>query len=209
MNRAHFTDADLLKASIKQWPWLSIVFSVLQIAFFLLVDGSQSDVAFGLNLPQSGLKRELAFNLLAPWNHGGLPIITSLFVHADARHFFTNLPYLIIFSVFLEKRSRAVFLFVAIIAGHLTALAGAALAMTFLGAPQLVLGSSGSAIAIAFALLVLRNKKIALWAGVVAAFVLLAIGKALFLSHLPPLIAGIGLGFTLHRSQMTSLQRPE
>ena len=209
MNHSHLTEAQLFKASLRNWPWFTISLALLQVTAFLIVELNPIDVAFGLNLPQSGIKRELAFDLLHPTSRGGISLITSFFTHSDESHFFSNLPWLLLFSFLLERnRSKPILLFI-LMTGHAAALLGAYFAMSNFGAPQWVLGTSGGTLTLALGFLYTRNRSLA-GAFVLSIFLILgAIGVSTVISHLPSIFVGLFWGhFLKEKTPLRRSQKP-
>jgi membrane associated rhomboid family serine protease len=182
------SDRSLALNTIAGLPWFSVLFILLQLIVFasLQINDANASVFALQNVDDSAL-RLWAFDAGAPFRNGGLNIISSLFIHANANHLFANIIPALIFLSFAEKRfgPSKVILWLAL--GHIAALAGALIAHRTLAQSSLAAGMSGAILAVITTIFAAR------WKGHTG-FVCIAVSGFYLMfdipsavTHLPPL----------------------
>ena len=199
------SDSQLVWLSLRRLPWVTLTFAFLQISTFALIELNQADVFFGFDISQGTLTRQLAFDLKAPLRHQGMTILTSFFAHEGAFHFFSNLPWLLLFAFLFERKRELKRLSFLLISGHLLSLVGASIAMIYFSAPQWVLGMSGGVLALGAAWVCEWDK---IWGKASVAFwsaLFIYLSPALALTHILPMAIGLLVSLKSHPQKTQKL----
>ena len=197
MNAFSTSDTHLVRRFFAGLPWLTITLVLLQCAAFIWLETGNDSSFFSLQAGEQGVKQWLAFNVQQPEKHAGLAVLTSFFAHLGPTHFFSNLPWLILFAPRLERSAGRIFTALLLTLGHITALSGAWLAFHFFNQPALVIGMSGGVLAISFASLMLSHARLALVCFFALAVFFAWSGVEPLLVHSAPMILGLVSGFVL------------
>lgn len=198
------SDSQLVWLSLRRLPWFTLTCAFLQIFTFTLIELNQADVFFGFDISQGTLTRQLNVDLKSPLRHQGMTILTAFFAHEGAFHFFSNLPWLLLFAFLYERKRELKRLSFLLISGHLLSLVGASVAMVYYSAPQWVLGMSGGVLALAAASVCEWDKIwgkacVACWS---ALFIYLS--PALALTHILPMAIGLLVSLKIHPQKTLS-----
>lgn len=185
------SDSQLVRLSLRRLPWATLTLAFLQISTFALIELNQADIFFGFDISQGTLSRQLAFDVQSPLRHKGISILTSFFAHQGASHFFSNLPWLLLFAFLYERKKQLKRLSFLLISGHLLSLVGASIAMIYFSAPQWVLGMSGGVLALGATWICQWDK---LWGKAIVACwsaLFIFLSQALALTHILPMALGL------------------
>jgi len=204
MNTAKISDSNLARQTLKNLPWLPVALSLIALGMLILTEADSTQAVFAFELGGSSLKSQLAFDTSAPLKGFAIPVLTSFFVHENPSHLFSNLPWLIIAGIALQKYCSIGWIIAVLLVGHSTALLGAVAAHHLASAPPLALGMSGGVFALLFTWLFYRFKFWSWAALLTVVFLLHATHLALLLSHAPALFSGWLCGNLLLRSKIKS-----
>lgn len=196
------TQRQLVWLTLKKLPWLTLFILFMQCLLFLAVDlNDGTESLFALNIDKDTFLNLFAFNIERPWEHLGMTVLTSFFIHSGASHFFANLLFGSAIMSVAEILNGYLFLLRSLIVGHLAGLVGAFFAFHFTQAPPLAAGMSGGLTFIYTRWVLVRFGKAAtiLLLPLVISFLFLP--NTFGLAHGFPLLLGIGLALIDGRSR--------
>lgn len=182
------SDQQLVRRVLARLPWFTLFFLATQVAVFALSNINDTNSGmFALQTTDDSILQRWAFDTRHPLKNAGFNILSSAFIHSSSTHLLANLVPAVFVLSLLELKSGTKAVIVALILGHVSALAGACLAHFWLNQPPLAAGISGAVMCAATLFLLKQWTRMAL-------FFLLLNSIAYALTNFPGFVAH---GFSL------------